>query len=433
MHAQLLPTRVSPAPLELTLRSHNNQVVGHIPNLSIRVGSVQVPLSQVSRIEFNPSPTVTLSDDRVLQGVITGLSSVNVDLSGVQTNLNLSQFDTILISPPTLPASIAYHITARQDGAIFGEISGALSLSGQTAVAVQKVSASQNPGTRNLANYEILVCCQENHDIRRFDAQTGAYLGGFAAGNGLNLPQDMLWGPDGNLYIGCHAANTILRFNGKTGQFIDTFVSERSGGLLGPHDMAWGPDGNLYVSSHGTHEIKCYNSKNGAFLGDFVRAQSGGLDHPSGLRFGPDGNLYVSSQGNHLIKRYNGRTGAYIDDFAGGSGLHTPVSLEFGPDGNLYVCSWDTAEVKRFDGRTGAFLNNFVTSRSGGLDHPYGMMFGADGKLYIGGGSNVVKRYDAKTGAFVDNFLGWQQYELPARDALPTQTVAPLKFACRLD
>ena len=414
VQAPLLPTRKGPAGLQITIRSRNTHVVGMVPDQTIRVGGVAVALSGVSRIENGPAARVILTDERVLHGGVTGLSSVNVDLDGVPTNLNLGQFDTIEVSPPTLPVSVNYHSMATQDGKIFGDMEGRISLlAGPIALPNRNVAASQEPGTRNLANYELLVSCLDSNDIRRFDARTGAYLGDFAVGNGLRGPQDMLWGPDGNLYISCAYTNSVRRFNGKTGQFIDAFVKDGSGGLNNAHDMAWGPDGNLYVASHWTKEVKRYNGKTGAFLDNFISSGSGGLDRPTGLRFGPDGNLYVSSLATNLVKRYNGKTGVLIDDFAGGSGLRAPGTIEFGSDGTLYVCSLDSSEVKRYNGKTGAFVDNLVTSKSGGLDTPFGLLFAPDGKLYVSSKANTIKRYDRKTGTFLDDFIGGDNMVYP--------------------
>ena len=48
---------------------------------------------------------------------------------------------------------------------------------------------------------------------------------------GLDNPFDLVFGPDGNLYVGSTSNNNVLRFNGTTGAFIDTFVPSGSGGL----------------------------------------------------------------------------------------------------------------------------------------------------------------------------------------------------------
>ena len=150
-----------------------------------------------------------------------------------------------------------------------------------------------------------------------------------------------------------------------TGAFVDNFVSSGSGGLNGPDDLAFGRDFNsdgkedLYVSSRFTDEVLVYDGQTGEFLGTFVSAGSGGLDGPQGLMFGPDGTgdgvpeLYVSSSLTNEVLRYDGKTGSFIDKFVlpfFGGGLNKPFGLVFGPDGQLYVSSIGTDGVKRYDG-----------------------------------------------------------------------------------
>ena len=65
---------------------------------------------------------------------------------------------------------------------------------------------------------------------------------------------DPVIGPDGNLYVADD--NSILRYNGTTGAFMNAFVSAASGGLNYASGIAFGPDGNLYVGSWGTDEVK---------------------------------------------------------------------------------------------------------------------------------------------------------------------------------
>jgi hypothetical protein len=52
----------------------------------------------------------------------------------------------------------------------------------------------------------------------------------FASGGGLSLPGSLAFGRDGNLYVSSPGFTTtqpdmILRYNGTTGAFIDTFAS----------------------------------------------------------------------------------------------------------------------------------------------------------------------------------------------------------------
>ena len=59
----------------------------------------------------------------------------------------------------------------------------------------------------------------------------------------------LVFGPDNNLYVASFASNTVRRYDGTTGAFIDDFVTAGSGNLMGPVGVAFGPDGNFYVSS----------------------------------------------------------------------------------------------------------------------------------------------------------------------------------------
>jgi len=55
-----------------------------------------------------------------------------------------------------------------------------------------------------------------------------------AGSGGLSFPRDLLFGPDGNLYVGSFGSGDVLRYNGTSGAFIDTFVKAGSSDLGGP-------------------------------------------------------------------------------------------------------------------------------------------------------------------------------------------------------
>jgi hypothetical protein len=60
--------------------------------------------------------------------------------------------------------------------------------------------------------------------VFQYDATSGAYLGVFAAGNGLDAPIGLAQGPDGNIYVASTFADKIHRFNLSTGAFLGDFV-----------------------------------------------------------------------------------------------------------------------------------------------------------------------------------------------------------------
>jgi WD40 repeat protein len=78
------------------------------------------------------------------------------------------------------------------------------------------------------------------------------------------------------------------------GHYVSTFIPNGSGGLVLPGGIAFGPDGNLYVANILVDEnfndigstILRYDGKTGAPLGTFVAAGNG-LGVPFAMRFGP--------------------------------------------------------------------------------------------------------------------------------------------------
>jgi sugar lactone lactonase YvrE len=96
----------------------------------------------------------------------------------------------------------------------------------------------------------------------------------------------LVFGPDGNLYVSSTANHEILRYKGRTGEFIDIFVAPGSGGLTFPNGLAFGPDGNLYVViGGGPGGVLRYDGTTGAFIDAFVPIGSGGIVAGGGLLF----------------------------------------------------------------------------------------------------------------------------------------------------
>jgi WD40 repeat protein len=275
---------------------------------------------------------------------------------------------------------------------------------------------------------DLFVSSFTQNSVRRYDADTGAFLGTFISAGlgGVSAPHRGRFGPDGNFYVASANNDRILRYDGVTGAFIDIFATAPQ--LDYPVDLEWGPDGHLYVSSQLNDSIVRFNGVTGAFIDVFVSAGSGGLDGPSGIQFhGND--LFVAGRfngvGQNHVYRYDATTGAFELGF-GASEIVTGFGLDFGADGNLYVVSGGSNVVVKFDPLSGASLGNFVTGGSGGLNGAIGCEFGPDGALYVASlNTDIIERFHGLTGAPLGDFVTAGSGGLDAPNFLTFATPEP--------
>jgi DNA-binding beta-propeller fold protein YncE len=261
----------------------------------------------------------------------------------------------------------------------------------------------------------LLVDSLNTHSVLRYEEKTGAFVDALVKNNSGDLYSsvDMDFGPDHNLYVsnghfgGQNQPKDVPAFDGATGAFLGDFVKD--GQLSDPRGVIFGHDGNLYVAdaSNDMGSVLRFDGKTGAFLDTFVAPGTGGLGNPSGMLFGPDGDLYVIDSLHSQILRFSGATGAFLDTFVapGSGGLENPVAFAFGPDRNLYVANTRFfasvgGGILRYNGRTGAFMDTFVAPGSGGLNRPFSVVFGPEGNLFVGSAainSNLVARPGTST------------------------------------
>lgn len=229
-------------------------------------------------------------------------------------------------------------------------------------------------------------------------------------------------GPDGALYVCSESNDRVLKFDPASAGLIEAFIVDdpntgldETGGLDGPAGIVFGSDGRVYVASFNTDAILRYDARSGLFLDVFVPSNLGALNGPdAGMAFGPDGALYVPSYFTHRIKRYDGQSGAFLGDFMSFSdGLRNPRSVLFHSDGSVYVTSEGNDTVFRCDSVGGASCQALIVDdpstsedETGGLDGPTGIALGADGRLLIASlHSDAVLRYERSDGRFLTTLV----------------------------
>ena len=166
--------------------------------------------------------------------------------------------------------------------------------------------------------------------VLRYNGKTGEFLGVFIneEESGIQLPTDIVFGRDGDAYVVDQTAGEVLRFKGKTGEFDRVFASGEM--LISPRNLTFGPDGNLYVSSgflDGSGSVVRFDGSTGLYRDTFVPNNRGGLSEAAGLTFGSDGVLYVVSEATNTVLGFNGKTGAFLG--AVGTTNGTPYGILF--------------------------------------------------------------------------------------------------------
>ena len=118
----------------------------------------------------------------------------------------------------------------------------------------------------------------------------------------------------------------MLRYDGTTGAFIDSFASE--GNPRSAQNLIFGPRGDLFVSSWGDERVLRFDGTTGAYIADFVPSGSGGLIKPWGLAFDSEDNLYVVGADSGQVLRYSPRSTATFTVTLS-SPCETPITVDF--------------------------------------------------------------------------------------------------------
>jgi hypothetical protein len=130
--------------------------------------------------------------------------------------------------------------------------------------------------------------------------------------------------------------------------------------------------------------------------------------------------LYVGDNSDNTVKSFSATTGAYLGTFvtSGSGGLSGPRGLIFGEGHNLLVVNQNvgtttSGDVLRYDGQTGSFINQVVTDTDPHAPYdPRGMVRGPQHSLFVGdlgdlgnldgtGRPGRLAQFDEKTGAWI--------------------------------
>jgi sugar lactone lactonase YvrE len=275
-----------------------------------------------------------------------------------------------------------------------------------------------------------------NSSINQYSV-TGSGLQGVLnapGANGVTAPGGVTVAPNGDIYFsgtGNTAANNAVYKYDRTSGVVSTFISAAAlsavtgGNPYGPTDLLFGPDGNLYIArsvGQGSMNIGNGTVDRWSPTGSFITTIAAGLTQPTGMTI-RGSELFVSELGGpnpsffgkiNRIADYVTATptvSTFVTPNSGG--LVNPTGMAFGPDGNLYVADveyFGASGVRAFTS-TGAPIaaNNMVISLP--FSFTSDVMFAND-QLIVGNLGNPfagipgsIVAYDPSTFAFENSII----------------------------
>jgi uncharacterized membrane protein len=111
--------------------------------------------------------------------------------------------------------------------------------------------------------------------ILRFSANSGAFIDEFVVAGILEDAIAFAIGPDGHAYVPDLQLNQTLIFNGTTGEFQKIFNGAGAPRDSDIFDIVWGSDGNAYATT--AERVLRFDGETGAFLDTFVEATGGSI------------------------------------------------------------------------------------------------------------------------------------------------------------
>jgi streptogramin lyase len=268
--------------------------------------------------------------------------------------------------------------------------------------------------------------------------------GGPALEAELNNPFGVVRGPDGAIWF-CEYSGQRIRKVTPDGR-VHTMAGTGEQGYSGdggpaldatfnlPHEIRFDSEGNLYVVDMANHAVRKIELKTGiittiagtgepGYSGDNGPARQAQLRQPHSIQFGPEGELYICDIGNHVIRQLDMANGM-ISTYAGtgqpgptpdrspiaGTPLKGPRSLDFDREGNLWLATREGNQVFRFDRKQGVihhvagtgesgFTGNGGPARLARLKGPKGIAVDQEGHVWLADTeSHSVRMIDAATG-----------------------------------
>jgi hypothetical protein len=180
--------------------------------------------------------------------------------------------------------------------------------------------------------------------VLEVDGETGTPVRLYNPGGGWQWAG--IWAPNGNVYIGDQNTNDVREYDSSTGAFVRVLCDVDM-----PADMEYGPDGNLYICSNASF-VRVVDPVTGDLVDQWNTPGSG---MPNDIVF-LENEILVTEMSFAVVMRFD-YDHNYLGNFSGTDWGITHGIAVSPHDGNLYVVDGLTTQVHVFDPVTYAELD----------------------------------------------------------------------------
>jgi uncharacterized protein (TIGR03437 family) len=301
----------------------------------------------------------------------------------------------------------------------------------QTVVGSSETSVifNQAPATTIRLNGPTGLALDSSGDI--FIAE-----GGIGTGSGLGEGDYKIWKINGVGIVSTAAGNGIENYSGDGGAATAAQIDT-------PSNMVFDPEGNLYIADSANNRVRRVSPGGvivtvagtgvAGYSGDGGPATSAMLNSPEGLAADADGNVYIADTKNNRIRKLlpsgtiisiagNGNAAFFGDGGpANSASIHAPEALYSAGGGHIYIADTGNQRVRELlpDGTITTVAGNGVQGAAGDggaaisaqLSLPAGVTLDAAGNIYIADqGNNRVRM--VSTNGTISTFAGAATFAL---------------------
>lgn len=388
--AELVPL---PTPRQETVRVvitfPDGRVEGMVANRTVGIGNQKVKLNNVHLIRFGEKGEVTTTGGQRLNGAITELRTVDLDLGGETLKVSIAEGAQLRVVQPKRPTQLTCTLVVKENGTILARVEKPVTVHDRLLQKLHDhngrahrvafspdgslfASGTSYQPVRGRAGDLWIWSTRTWKPVQELKGHTEGITG-------------VAFSPDGKQIASSSYDGTAMVWNVAKGTRLHT--------LRGHSDqvvsIAYSPDGKRIVTASVDRSATVWDAVTGKALLSF-KGHHRGVDH---VAWSPDGKSIVSASLDNTLIVWDANTGQFIK---GLWGHVNPVDcVAWSPDGKQIVSGSQDKTVTVWDAKTGRALRNLKSHTS----HVYDVAYSPDGKrIYSASSDKTVKVWDAQTG-----------------------------------